>query len=190
MAKSIPVRIYRVFADGLKLFINDLRDYFRIMQLIHTQGHTLSKFNRKDLELYHQMPKDMRKVAPVLVIAALPVVPYIFFPLAYMFPKICLTSHFWSAEQKSQYTQDLLRKRLLHNKPIFRHLQSQVNFLKINSHPLFMPWAQVLGKLGSGVHPTPDQILECKELFCDEPYHLFYLSRNHIVSTINSLAIF
>ncbi|CAH0547408.1 unnamed protein product [Brassicogethes aeneus] len=180
MAKSIPVKIYRVFSEGLKLFISDLKDYFSVIQIIHSRRKPLSSLNRKELELYHQMPKDMRKLAPVLVIAALPIIPYVFFPLAYMFPKHFLTSHFWSLQERSKYSEDFLRKRLLHNKPVFRHLQSQINFMKVNCHPLFIPWTNILGMLGSGSHPSPEMILECKDLFQDEPYHLYYLSRNHI----------
>lgn len=40
----------------------------------------------------------------------------------------------------------------------------------------------MLGLIGSGGQPTVEEILACKQLFMDEPYHLLYLSRNHIVS--------
>lgn len=67
---------------------------------------------------------------------------------------------------------------------LFRHLQSQLNFIKHDKckKQLFENWNKVLGSIGSGGQPTVDEILACKQLFMDEPYHLLYLSRNHIVS--------
>ncbi|KAJ8932599.1 hypothetical protein NQ318_023381 [Aromia moschata] len=109
------------------------------------------------------MPKDMRKVAPVLLISALPFTNYIIFPLAYMFPRYLLCSHFYTLQQKSEFGLIALKQRLNHNRPVFRHLQSQLGFLKC--HELHDAWSTVLGKLGSGLQPSPEEILRCKELF-------------------------
>lgn len=42
-------------------------------------------------------------------------------------------------------------------------------------------WRRVLGLLGSGVHPTVKDILECKDLFEKEPYQLTNLTYAHMV---------
>ncbi|XP_023013478.1 LETM1 domain-containing protein 1 isoform X2 [Leptinotarsa decemlineata] len=173
------LQIYRTFMDGVKEFIQDTKDYFRIMRMLNAPGRNFSMLLRREIELYHQMPKDMRKVAPVLLIASLPLGPYVILPLAYMLPRHLLCSHFWTLEQKSKFSILNLRDRLSHNRPVFRHLQSQLDFLK--PHHSYDLWNGVLAKLGSGTQPHVEEIIRCKELFTTEPYHLFYLSRRHVV---------
>lgn len=182
LEKRFPgaMRVYRVFMDGVKDFIRDTKEYFMIIRILNTPGNNFSKLLRREIELYHQMPKDMRKVAPVLLLSTLPFAYYVILPLAYMFPRQLLCSHFWTLQQRSDFNLIFLKDRLIHNRPVFRHLQSQLDFLKC--HPLHDPWANILGKLGSGQQANVDEILMCKELFISGPYHLLYLSRNHVVS--------
>lgn len=182
LEKSFPsaMQIYQTFKIGVKAFILDAKNYFRIVRLLNQPGYNFSKLTRKEIEMYHQIPKDMRKIAPVLLFSTLPLANYVIFPLIYWFPKYLLTSHFWNLQQKSEFGTQILKNRLMHNKPVFRHLQSQLDFLK--PHPLYQPWSKILGMLGSGVQPNVEEILKCKNLFMEEPYHLLYLSSNHIVS--------
>lgn len=176
------MRVYRVFAVGIKDFAQDLKDYFRIVRMLNSPTKDRFKsLTRREIELYHQMPKDMRKVAPVLLISALPLANYVIFPIAYMFPRIFLSRHFWNLQQKSEYNVHYLRTRLLHNRPLFRCVQGELDRLK--KHALYKKWAGILGMMGSGVQPKVEQILECKDLFTCEPYHLFYLKRKHVVSS-------
>ncbi|KAF7279751.1 hypothetical protein GWI33_006781 [Rhynchophorus ferrugineus] len=191
LEKNFPttMKTYRVFTEGIKVFILDTREYFKIVRLLNSPGGTYTKLLRREIELYHQMPKDMFKVAPILIFSTLPFAFYVLLPLIYALPKQLLTSHFWTLEQKSRYNIEYLHDRLVHNRPVFRHLQSQLNFIKYNKEirdDLYDSWAKVLGQLGSGVQPTIEDILACKCLFQDEPYHLFYLSRNHIFHLVRT----
>ncbi|CAH1179238.1 unnamed protein product [Phaedon cochleariae] len=176
------IQVYKVFMEGVKDFMSDSKDYFRIIRILNSPGVPGTKFEkllRREIELYQQMPKDMRKVAPVLLISALPLGPYVILPLAYMLPRYLLCSHFWTLQQKSDFDVLNLRDRLHHNRPVFRHLQSQLSFLK--PHCLFDPWSRILGVIGSGSQPCVKEIIQCKDLFMAEPYHLFYLSRSHVI---------
>ncbi|KAL1516612.1 hypothetical protein ABEB36_000502 [Hypothenemus hampei] len=172
--------------------------FLHFLRMLNTAGGNYSKLLRREIELYHQMPKDMIKVAPTLIFSALPFALYFVLPLVYALPKQLLTSHFWTPEQREQFQIAYLKDRLLHNRQVFRldavvdfqalnyscfrHLQSQINFLKHDkkNKDLFEKWAKILGLIGSGIQPSIEEILACKELFMDEPYHLLYLSRNHI----------
>lgn len=174
------MQVYRSFILGTKDFFKDLRLYMTIVKHLNMSGKSLSHLTRSEIELYEQMPRDMRKVAPFLLISALPFTYYVIFPLAYYFPRQLLCRHFWNLQQKSEFNVVYLNKRLIHNKPVFRHLQLQLPQLK--GHDLHKKWSNVLGLLGSGVQPTAQQILECKDLFSNGPYHLMYLSGNHVVS--------
>lgn len=180
LEKAFPkfTSVYRIFTEGVRKFIIDVKNYFKIVHFLYTPGNNLKKLTRKEIELYEKIPKDMRKVAPTLIISSLPFAFYIVLPAIYFFPKQLLTDHFWNLQERSDFTIQYLRARLLHNRPIFRYLQLQLDNLK--DHKLYQPWNTVLGMLGSGLQPTPEQILECKELFSAEPYHLFYLSHLHV----------
>lgn len=184
MEKKFPgaMHVYRVFMDGIRDFYKDLKLYIKVVRTINTTpGNSLRTFPLTEIELYHQMPKDMMRVAPVLLISALPFANYVVFPLAYYFPRHLLCRHFWNLQQKSEFNIIFLKNRLAHNKPVFRHLQLQLKRLK--KYLAYRQWSEILGKLGSGVHPTTEEILRCQELFSNEPYHLLYLSGNHIVRT-------
>lgn len=66
------------------------------------------------------------------------------------------------------------------NKPVFRALQSKVD--DIIDSDLKKKWQRVVASLGSGVHPSPNDLLACKDLFSKEPYQLSSLTYAHLVS--------
>lgn len=181
LAKRFPsaMQVYRIFMDGIKYFFKDVKDYLRIVTLLNIKGNRLKDLSRTEIELYYQMPKDMIKVAPVLILSALPFANYVIFPLAYFFPRHLLCSHFWNLQQKSEFRIIILQRRLIHNRPVFRHLQAPLPELKEN--PLYDKWNGILASLGSGSHPQIEDILTCKKLFMGKPFHLFYLTGNHVV---------
>lgn len=97
-----------------------------------------------------------------------------------MFPRHFLCSHFWSIQQKFDFYIDLLRRRLRYNLPVFRFMQSKLNNLKENPE-LFDKFKNMLGRLGSGLHPTSQDILSIKEIFTKSPFSLESMPSNHLV---------
>lgn len=75
------MNIYKVFIIGIKDFYKDLKTYISL-RLKVTGSNDFSNITRKDIELYHKMPADMFKVAPVLILSAIPFGNYFIFPLA------------------------------------------------------------------------------------------------------------
>ncbi|KAK4877266.1 hypothetical protein RN001_009772 [Aquatica leii] len=179
LEKKFPraMRVYRLFMDGMKDFFKDFKEYIKIVHSLNISGKSLNDLTLKEIELYQQMPKDMRRIAPFLIVSLLPFANYVSFPIAYYFPRQILCRHFWNLQQISEFSVIFLQKRLSHNKPVFRHLQFQLPNLEGVLHE---KWSKVLGTIGSGLHPHPYNILECKELFETGPYHLQYLSSNHV----------
>lgn len=96
-----------------------------------------------------------------------------------MYPRHFLTHHFWTLQQRSEFAVLNLRDRLSHNRPLLRHLQSSMSTLKNDRH--YEQWRDILGKLGSGRHPTADEIIGVKELFSEAPYKTRSLSYTHVV---------
>lgn len=97
-----------------------------------------------------------------------------------MYPRHLLTHHFWTPQQRIDFAVMNIRDRISHNRSIFRLLQGKLSQIKNDvNYPL---WENILGKLGSGVHPTVDEILNIKSLFAEVPYKTSSLSYVHIVS--------
>lgn len=76
------MQMYRVFVDGMKDFYRDMKLFLKISRIANTSALGLRALTRKELELYYQMPKDMLRVAPVLLFSALPFANYFILPLA------------------------------------------------------------------------------------------------------------
>lgn len=84
MEKKFPsaVQVYRVFLAGVKDFFSDMKYYLKVTRIQGSSELGYRALTRKEIELYYQMPRDMLKIAPVLLISALPFANYVIFPLA------------------------------------------------------------------------------------------------------------
>lgn len=101
---------------------------------------------------------------------------------SYMFPRQVLCTHFWTNEQRQKFSAQILGHRLRYNLPVFRYMQSKAEQLKSDEEPLAEPLRTMLGKLGSGLHPTTDEILALNDLFTKAPFGLDSLPYAHLVS--------
>ncbi|XP_035707075.1 uncharacterized protein LOC110848636 isoform X2 [Folsomia candida] len=112
--KKFPgaMNVYRVFTIGVKEFAKELADYVRISGKVIMSSNGIRNLNSTELDIYYRMPKEVTRVAPTLIISALPFMNYIMFPIAYYFPKRLLSSHFWSLQQKSQFAIDLHQRKV------------------------------------------------------------------------------
>lgn len=181
LEKKFPaaMNVYRTFVVGMKDLYRDMKQYVKVYKIANTSTLHLRALTRKELELYYQMPKDMKKVAPVFIISALPFANYVIFPLAYMYPRTFLSSHFWSIQQKFQFQTDYLRERLAYNLRVFRFLQTKLETSRNDKQ--YKELKTVLGLLGSGRHPSVVQLLEIHEMFSRSPYSLESLPGHHLV---------
>lgn len=171
-------QIYRVVKIGLQDLFIDMKEYVRVLRKINAHDKNLECLTRKELELYIQMPQDMLRVAPVLIISTLPFTNYITFPLALLFPRLLLSSHFWSLQQRIQFAVIDQKHKLKYYKPVFRSLQAKLHILK--KDPIFPYWSKCIALLGSGLHPNPETIAKCIPLFgYNHVYHLKNISSSH-----------
>lgn len=179
LEKQFPsaMRVYRVFSYGVKDFYGDMKKYFKINAIMNSSEKGIKALTRKEIELWKKMPSDMMKVGPVLLISALPFANYVVFPLAYMYPRHLLTSHFWNIQQRVEFQELFLKERTSHNRKVFRFLQSKLDATRDSG--FFKTWNYVLGLLGSGTHPSAEEILSIQSIFNDWPYHIDSLSSSH-----------
>ncbi|XP_077559856.1 LETM1 domain-containing protein 1 [Haemaphysalis longicornis] len=176
--KKFPVayRLHQVFLVGTRDLYQDIRSYMKISQDLKG-GKSVRELSRKELELYYQIPRDVLKVAPLLVVLSLPGTNFFMFPLIYFFPRQLLTWQFWSLEQRIDFSVEAQRRKVTHFRSVFRHLQKKVPKGEDGKQLL-----SVFHKLGSGTHPAVFEVLAIKEYFSSKPLSLSSLSRKHLVA--------
>nr|XP_014087161.2 LETM1 domain-containing protein 1 [Bactrocera oleae] len=180
LEKNFPsaMKLYRTYVDGVMDFYNDMKYYLKIGRIVNNSPMGLKALNRKELELYMQMPRDMMKVAPALIVVALPLVGYVAMPLIFAYPQLFLCSHFWTLQQRAEFQQAILQRRLQNNKSVFRILQSKLKDAK--KHESHQELQHILGMLGSGFHPSVESLLKVKDIFVQPPYDMLSLSRKQV----------
>jgi len=167
------MHVYRVFAVGIQDFYREMKEFVSIRRA----GSALHTLSRKQLDIFYRMPREMKKVAPVLLISALPFANYVVFPVAYYFPKHFLSSHFWSLQQRFDFALEDHIKSLRYFRPNFRSMQQRIS--SVQDEKLRAAMNLILSKLASGVHPSVKEILEVQKLFKEEPFHLNSLHVQH-----------
>lgn len=170
-------KIYRYL--GAKEFYKDIIEYFRISREL-SYGKPIRNFNYNELMILFNTPKDMVRVGPVLLLSVAPLAQYIIFPMAYVLPKYMLSSHFWSIQQRIQFQVSDHKNKLYYYRPVFRHLQSKLSIVS-QENDLQHNCRQIFAKLGSGTHPSVEQLLQVKQLFVEKPYGLPFLTSRHLV---------
>lgn len=84
LEKKFPgaMKVYRVFMDGVKFFGRDMVDYVKIRTRMVVNGKDFASMSRRELELYYQMPNNIWKAGPLLLISAIPFAHYVTMPIA------------------------------------------------------------------------------------------------------------
>jgi len=152
----------------------------KIKTKVLISSNSIFKLSRQELDVYFRMPSEMFRVGPTLLLSALPGFQYIIFPIALKFPKHLLSSHFWSLQEKHQFAIEAQKKRLLNQRPVLRHLQS--NLENIRDQRQNEICKEILFKLGSGSQPTVPEIMRIKPLFESDPFSIKAMHGPHIKS--------
>jgi len=169
---------YRVLSIGSKDVYIDMK---RMPSVIKKQGiNGTDSLTREELQFMYTLPKDLRKLMPLFFLSALPFANYIILPLIFYFPRHLLTSHYWTLQQKLEFMLFDLKKKLRHNKPLFRCMQTELKTIKDKT--LRIKWQDAIACLDSSTHPSTKDIIACCELFSGIPYSLNVLKRKHLVS--------
>jgi len=124
------------------------------------------------------LPEDIVRVAPVLLLSALPFAQNIVFPLALLHPRKFLSTQFWTNIQKDEaLLEDVKKRRRVHHL-VIKSLQEKIPLFR--NEDLNIEARRNIHRLLSGSHPTPEETLELLPLFSSGGvYHLNNLSRKH-----------
>lgn len=178
LEKKFPrtIHFYRVFSVGTKELYLELKKYLAVVK--KKTAYDMDSLTREELQLNHTVPRDLLKMSPVLLLSAVPFTNYVIFPLAYYFPRLLLSYHYWTLQQRLEFMLHAHKKRLKHNRPLFRCMQAELD--TITDQTLKTKWSNIIACLGSGTHPYTKDIIACSKLFSDEPYGLQNLRRKHV----------
>ncbi|XP_071537419.1 LETM1 domain-containing protein 1 isoform X2 [Panulirus ornatus] len=170
--------MFRIFTVGLKEFIIDFKDFIKLLVQLSLPGCTLRTVSHRELELYYHMPGDMIRVFPVLLMSSVPFGQNIAFPIGYWFPRYLLCRHFWDIQQRHEFAVLALKKRLFNARPVFRSLQAVL--FTISDEKLQEKCKRAFFKVGSGIHPTTDEIVSLIPLFQGDPFHIKRIGLTHV----------
>ena len=157
----------RVMISGTKLIVADMREFawaYKVLSTTSDWQNAARTLTRRHLELYMSLPSELFRVAPILVVSAFPLMQNVAFPLALMFPKRLLSSHYWSNELKTEVMSETVQRKHKYYRSVFRYLQRGLEAHK--GKPLYQSCLVVLRKLAVDGDPPPEMdILALRPLF-------------------------
>lgn len=171
-------KMFRLFGNGFKDFAKDFLDYIKLLTRLSLPSVKLKNQSYRNLQIYHYMPWDMLRVSPMLLVSAIPLGQNVAVPIAFYFPRHFLSYHFWTEQQRREFAAIKLKKRLFNARPVFRFLQSHL--YSIDEPDDREKLRRVFLKLGSGIHPNTQEIMEILPIFRDGKYHLNAIYMAHV----------
>ncbi|KAF8563377.1 hypothetical protein P879_06687 [Paragonimus westermani] len=105
---------YVLFKKGTSATLVDINDLLRIWTRSALEGSRLSQLlpalSRRELYVLRQVPRDLVRLSPVLLLAPLPGTIFIL-PLFFAFPRLFLNRSFWTDEQRDRFDAEQLHFR-------------------------------------------------------------------------------
>ncbi|KAK0425999.1 hypothetical protein QR680_009494 [Steinernema hermaphroditum] len=117
-------KLHRMVKDGCTWCISDMKSYYRIRRDLFRGKRTLTDLSTSELESYVQTSEEISKLVGIVVIAVMPMTIYVIGFAIIFFPRLILTRHFWSNEQRKEFWAYSLRKSAdRHYEPIVENLK-------------------------------------------------------------------
>ncbi|KAK3858656.1 hypothetical protein Pcinc_035162 [Petrolisthes cinctipes] len=171
-------KMFHIFTVGVKEFVIDFKDFIKVLMIMSLPGSSLKSLSHYEMLLYYQMPGDMLRVFPVLLLSSVPFGQNIAFPIGYWFPRHLLCRHFWDIQQRHEFAVMAIKKRLFNARPVFRCLQASLYSIADKTER--KTCRNVFFKLGSGIHPSTEEIISLIPLFKGEPFNIRSIRTTHV----------
>uniref|UniRef100_A0A1I7YY72 Letm1 RBD domain-containing protein n=1 Tax=Steinernema glaseri TaxID=37863 RepID=A0A1I7YY72_9BILA len=125
-------KLHRMVKDGCTWCISDMKCYYRIRRDLLREKRTLTDLTTDELESYVQTSEEISKLYGIVAIAVMPFTIYIIGFAIIFFPRLILTRHFWSNEQRKDFWAYSLKKSAArHYQPIAEGVKSLDEKVKI-----------------------------------------------------------
>lgn len=96
-----------------------------------------------------------------------------------MYPRRLLSYQFWTLQQRCEFSVLNLQDRLAYNRRVLRFLQAKLS--QVRNDPNYEQLRTIFGKLGSGLHPSVEEIIQIKTSFSEAPFKTKSLTHAHVV---------
>ncbi len=126
---SVAMRAVKLFSKGTKALFSDMKQYEWVNHVLSVTSDwqkACKTLTRKQLEVYLYLPGELMRVTPVLVLSAFPMAQNVVFPLALIFPRRLLSSHFYTEEVQALAFSENMRHRQNHFRPILRYMTPSI----------------------------------------------------------------
>ncbi|XP_023348782.1 uncharacterized protein LOC111717518 isoform X2 [Eurytemora carolleeae] len=167
------VKTYKIFSIGTKSLFSEMKVYSGVHR-------SIAKNKARDYSQLSRLPKDLVRVTPVLLISALPFAQNIVFPLALLYPRVFLSTHFWNTEQLLEH----YRRVAEHQDKLYPVLTTVLynSVLQIKMGESMLLFLKLLNQINSGETKIASilEIFEIKQYFSSSgPFHIDALPRSH-----------
>ncbi|KAK0406903.1 hypothetical protein QR680_018879 [Steinernema hermaphroditum] len=96
-------RIHRTVSDGSLTCFSDMKSCYRIRRDLKKGRRSLSDLSTEELVSFIQTNEEFSKLICIMIVAVMPVAFYVIALAIVLFPRLILTRHFWSDEQRQQF---------------------------------------------------------------------------------------
>ncbi|PAA53824.1 hypothetical protein BOX15_Mlig031278g2, partial [Macrostomum lignano] len=167
-------KLFRTFQTGVGGLVTDFQDFVTVWTRVSGGGAPYSHLGYREISLLRLVPKELARATPALCISALPGT-VLFLPVLFYFPRLFLTEHFWTPEQRLEFSSAQLRRR----QSEYRHLIDDLAFLQpqLDSAAL----RTLLHNIRTGKPNSPDLLAGSVEAFEHDCLQFDYLSYKHAI---------
>lgn len=116
--------VHRLVVDGSKWCISDIKTYCRLRRDFLRGTRTIAELDQNELEILIQTNEEIAKLVVIAILIPLPMTVYILGAAVIFFPRLILTRHFWTNEQRRDFwVRSLDRSAKMHFRPIREKLK-------------------------------------------------------------------
>ncbi|CAC42296.1 Letm1 RBD domain-containing protein [Caenorhabditis elegans] len=112
--------LHRTVLEGSRWCFADVKMYFKTKRAVATGQKKLTDLSVEELETLVQMPVEGPKMAIVTAFLPVPLSVYVFAFAIIFFPRLVLTRHFWSDQQRREYFQLEVTKALISGEQLLK----------------------------------------------------------------------
>lgn len=179
-------KLFSILKDGTKRFGAETLLFTRHKNNLAKNPRYVQSMTWKDVNIYRELPRDWKAVAPVMIIASIPFMNYIILPLAYIYPQKLLCKQFWTQNQIRQYGENKFNRRLLQTDSLLIRLRDEVELKLSNKDNYAKNYAtDLIERVHSGRQVSLDEIIELKPILNRPEFNLNNLKQDHLQNLVN-----
>ncbi|CAI2312656.1 unnamed protein product [Caenorhabditis sp. 36 PRJEB53466] len=112
--------LHRTVLEGSRWCFADVKMYFKTRKAVASGQKKLTDLNVEELETLVQMPVEGPKMAIITALLPMPLTVYVFAFAVIFFPRLVLTRHFWSDDQRREFFQLEVTRALISGEQLLK----------------------------------------------------------------------